>query len=118
LDESRLIDAVRAGHCFIGFDFLSDSSGFMFEAENGEQRKIQGDEISLTPTTRLRIRGPLPSRIVIFKDGAVFADENGIAQKEVAVTERGVYRVEVYLPQLGNIMAGKPWIISNPIYVR
>ena len=33
------------------------------------------------------------------------------------LTERGVYRVEVYLPQLG--AAGQqPWIISNPIYVR
>jgi len=54
----------------------------------------------------------------MFKDGAVFADENGITNKEVAVTEPGVYRVEVYLPQLGNLVASKPWIISNPIYVR
>jgi hypothetical protein len=50
---------------------------------------------------------------VILKDGTVWVDETGNA-KEVAVTERGVYRVEVYLPQVGNL----PWIISNPIYVR
>jgi hypothetical protein len=64
------------------------------------------------------VQSPVPSRIVIFKDGAVFADETGITNKEARVTERGVYRVEVYLPQLGNLMATKPWIISNPIYVR
>jgi hypothetical protein len=102
------MEAVRAGHCFIGFDFLGDASGFGFEAENG---KIQGDEISLKPDTRLRVRSPVPARIVIFKDGSVWTDESGITSKEVAITERGVYRAEVYL--FGNL----PWIISNPVYV-
>ena len=68
--------------------------------------------------TRLRVQVPVSSRIVLFKDGAVFVDESGISAKELAITERGVYRVEVYLPQLGNLVATKPWIISNPIYVR
>ena len=111
LDATSLIDAVRAGHCFIGFDFLGDTSGFVFEAENG---KIQGDEISLAADTRLRVQSPVPARITIFKDGVIWADDSGIATKEVAVTERGVYRTEIYLPQLGNL----PWIISNPLYVR
>jgi len=113
-DATSLMEAVRAGHCFIGFDFLGDTSGFVFEAENAGERKIQGDEISLRAETRLRVRSPLPGRIVIFKDGAVLVDESGIAGKEVAITERGVYRAEIYLPQLGNL----PWIISNPIYVK
>jgi hypothetical protein len=115
LDAASVLDAVRAGHCFVGFDFLGDSSGFSFEAP---ENKIQGDEIPLREDTRLRVRTPVPSRIVVFKDGAVFLDENGITAKEFAVTERGIYRVEVYLPQLGPLVAQKPWIVSNPIYVR
>lgn len=118
LDATSLLDAVKAGHCFIGFDFLGDSSGFTFEAENSGERKMQGDEISLKPETRLRVQTAVSSRVVLFKDGAAFLDESGISAKELAVTERGVYRVEVYLPQLGNLVAQKPWIISNPIYVR
>ena len=118
LEAASLLDAVRAGHCFIGFDFLGDSSGFSFEAENDGELKLQGDEISLKSETRLRVQTPVPSRIVLFKNGAVFVDESGITTKEVPITERGVYRVEVYLPQLGNMVAQKPWIISNPIYVR
>ena len=118
LDATSLLDAVKAGHCFIGFDFLGDSAGFSFEAENGGERKIQGDEISLKNGTRLRVQTPVASRIVLFKNGAALADETGISAKEIALTERGVYRVEVYLPQLGNLVATKPWIISNPIYVR
>jgi hypothetical protein len=111
LDATSLMDAVRAGHCFIGFDFLGDPSGFVFEAGNG---KIQGDEISLTADTRLRVRSPVSARIVVLKDGVIWSDESGISSKEIAVTERGVYRAEVYLPQLGNL----PWIISNPVYAR
>lgn len=110
LDATSLLDAVRAGHCFIGFDFLGDTTGFSFTAED----RIQGDEIQLQGETRLRVRTPVASRIVIYKDGAVFADESGVSSKEVAITERGVYRAEVYLPQLGNYL----WILSNPIYVR
>ena len=111
LDATSLMEAVRAGHCFIGFDFLGNTSGFAFEAGNG---KIQGDEISLAADTRLRVRSPVPARIVIFKDGVIWTDDSGITTKEVAVTERGVYRTEIYLSQLGNL----PWIISNPVYVR
>ena len=118
LEAASLLDAVRAGHCFIGFDFLGDSSGFSFEAENDGELKIQGDEISLKSETRLRVQTPVPSRIVLFKNGAVFVDESGITTKAVPITEPGVYRVEIYLPQLGNMVAQKPWIISNPIYVR
>lgn len=118
LDATSVLEAVKAGHCFVGFDFLGDSSGFSFEAQNQGENKIQGDEISLKPETRLKVQTPVSSRIVVFKDGAVFLDESGISSKEIAIAERGVYRVEVYLPQLGGLVAQKPWIISNPIYVR
>jgi len=111
LDATSLMEAVRAGHCFIGFDFLGDTSGFVFEAGNG---KIQGDEISLAADARLRVRSPVPARIVILKDGVIWSDESGTTSKEIAVIERGVYRAEVYLPQLGNLL----WILSNPVYVR
>jgi len=48
----------------------------------------------------------------------VILNESGITRKDFPVTERGVYRVEVYLPEVEAIIGEKPWIISNPIYVR
>jgi hypothetical protein len=109
LDEVSLMDAIRAGHCFIGFDFLGDTAGFVFEAA---PHTIQGDEITMP--AQLKVRTPVSSRVVIYKDGSIFLDESGITSKEIPIKDRGVYRAEVYLPQLGNRL----WILSNPIYVR
>jgi hypothetical protein len=114
LDATTLIEAIRAGHCFIGFDFLGDTSGFVFEAENPGERKIQGDEISLQADTKLQIRSPVPASMTVFKDGKVLLGLDGVTSREIPVKERGVYRAEMYLPQPGNL----PWIISNPIYVK
>lgn len=118
LDQANLLEALRAGHCFIGFDFLGDPSGFSFTAESHGELKIQGDEVGLSTDTRLKVRTPVSSRVVLFKDGNVISDESGLTNKDFSVTERGTYRVEVYLPQLGKLVGDKPWIISNPIYVR
>jgi hypothetical protein len=118
LNAESLMEAIRAGHSFVGFDVLGDTTGFVFEAETPSGLRIQGDEILLNGEIRMRVRTPVPGRIVIFRDGAVFQEESGISSKDIVVTERGIYRVEVYLPQLGSIGAEKPWIISNPIYVR
>jgi hypothetical protein len=118
LDESNLLEALRAGHCFIGFDFLGDTSGFSFSAESAGEQKIQGDDVKLSADTRLKVRTSVSSQIKLFKDGNVISDETGVTGKDFPVTEAGVYRVEVYLPQLGKLAAGKPWIISNSIKVR
>ena len=118
LDATSLLEAMRAGHVFIGFDLFGDTTGFSFEAENAGGRKIQGDEIQLNGETRLRVRSPVPGRIVMFKDGSVFSDDIGVSSKDVRVTERGIYRAEIYLPQLGSLLVHQPWIISNSIYVK
>jgi hypothetical protein len=117
-DTGALVDAISAGHCFIGFDIFTDTSGFSFAALNQTETKIQGDEITLQKETQLSVTTPVSARIVLIKDGATLSDESGLAGKEYAVTERGIYRVEVYLPQLGHPVGDQPWIISNPIYVR
>ena len=117
-NSESLLKAFAAGHAFIGFDLFGDSSGFSFTATSPLEEKIQGDEISLDAgEIRLRVRSPVPGRIVLLKDGDVFREEKA-TQKEFIVGERGAYRVEVYLSQLPSPVKDQPWIISNPIYVR
>ena len=118
LDANSLLEAIRAGHCFIGFDVFGDTSGFRLTASNGSETVIQGDEISLQSATSLNVSLPVSGRIVVLKSGQTFLDEAGVTARRIPLTERGVYRVEVYLPQLGKSIGDQPWIISNPIYVR
>jgi hypothetical protein len=118
LDSEALLAAIAAGHSFIGFDLFCESSGFSFSASNGTENKIQGDEIKLTNEVSLTVSTPVASRIVLLKDGNAIQDETGIKRKDYTVTEKGSYRVEVYLPQLPKPAGEQPWIISNPIYVR
>ena len=118
LNSQDLLEALNSGHCFIGFDVFGDSTGFRFSASNGVEDKIQGDEIGLQKEVRLIVNSPVASRIILFKDGKPIRDEYGVLQKEFVVAEKGSYRVEAYLPQLGAPVGNQPWIISNPIYVR
>ncbi len=118
LTTDTLLAALAGGHCYIAFDIFGDSSGFTFTAENSQGRKIMGDEIELMDGVRLVVTTPVPSRVLLIKDGEIIRDEDGTARKEYEIKERGTYRVEVYLTQLGSLVKDKPWIISNPIYVR
>src|SRR5207244_3137908 len=113
-----LLSALSTGHCFIGFDLFGDSSGFRFTASSAGQTHIQGDEVNLNGGVDLEVITPVSSRIVLEKDGKAIEEHSGISRKEFAVKESGVYRVEVYLPQLPKPLSDQPWIISNPIYVR
>ncbi|HEV7376010.1 MAG TPA: hypothetical protein VGN95_14925, partial [Pyrinomonadaceae bacterium] len=79
---------------------------------------IMGDEIELLDGVRLSATTPVQARVLLIKDGQVIRDEDGTSRKDFPVNERGVYRVEVYLTQLGSLVKDKPWIISNPIYIK
>lgn len=118
LNSASLLQAFAAGHCFIGFDLFGDTTGFRFTARNGNDQKIQGDEIAVNNGVTLSIQLPVSARVVLLKDGKTVSNEPGIKEKDYAVTEKGSYRVEVYLPQLPGPVSNQPWIISNAIYVR
>jgi hypothetical protein len=117
-DADSLLAALRDGHSFFSFDLFCDATGFTYTAANRVERKIMGDEIGLEDGVRLVVNTPVKSRIVLLKDGQRVGEESGVATKEFVVKERGAYRVEVYLDQLGAALRDRPWIITNPIYVR
>ncbi|HEV2765202.1 MAG TPA: hypothetical protein VGV38_19625 [Pyrinomonadaceae bacterium] len=118
LRQETLLDALALGHCYVGFDLFGDSTGFRFTAESVSERKIMGDEIRLDGLVRLTAVAPAPARLVFFKDGRVIQEEREALRKDLDVTEPGVYRVEAYLDRLGESFGRRPWVISNPIYVR
>ena len=118
LKPDRLLAAISAGNCFIGFDIFGDTTGFRYGAIDGNESKIMGDEITLDDEVRLSASLPVAGQIVLLKDGAVIQETANTRSMEYVAKERGSYRVEAYLPQLGKPVGEQPWIISNPIYVR
>jgi hypothetical protein len=126
LGESSLLAALRSGNSFLAFDLFGDPTGFRFTAAayGGETltgaRAVMGGEITPPPggSVRLAARSPVACRTVFYRDGQVVREVPDSSSAELAVERKGVYRVEVYLDQLGGLLEGKPWIISNPIFVR
>jgi hypothetical protein len=125
-DESNLLAALRMGNFFLAFDVFGDPTGFRFTAATnpGEAstraRANMGDEITLPPggEVRLKVSLPVRGRTVFYRDGQVVQEVPDSARAYLPVEQKGVYRVEVYLDELGSMLEGKPWIISNPIFVR
>jgi hypothetical protein len=120
LDAESLLAALRAGRSYVAFDLFGDANGFRFTADNGTDRRMMGEEIQLPAggAIKLAARSPVKCRTVFFRDGQVAAEVKDSALAEFSADRKGVYRVEVYLDQLGSLLDGKPWIISNPIFVR
>ena len=118
LNAESLLSAISSGHCYISFDLLCDATGFSYVAENRSEKKIMGDEIGLEDGVRFTVATAVRSRIQLIKDGKVIQEKEGASKQEFLVDQKGVYRVEAYLPRLGDSFKDKPWIISNPIYVR
>jgi hypothetical protein len=114
LSTESVWDALEAGRAFVAFDWIADATGFDFCARRGEQRREMGSRAELTKDLRLCAQAPLSGQWKVVRDGKVISERTGDTL-DVAVSAPGVYRVEVWLQVAGE---ARPWILSNPVYVR
>ncbi len=113
LSEPALLDALRVGRAFVGFDLLADSSGFVCLAQGKGRQAVMGESIALEPGLTLRAAAPAPCRLSVLRDGEpVFRSEG--AACAWPVDRPGSYRVEAELKIVGE---WTPWIYANPITV-
>lgn len=109
--KKLVYDAIKTGHCFIGYDFIGNSSGFRFTAVvDGQNSALMGDELEMNKSASLYIKTPLPSEIRLIRNGELTKVKEGNSL-DYETNQTGVYRVEVYLDN-------QPWIFSNPIFLR
>lgn len=104
-DRAQVLDALRAGRCYMALESLGPPRGFTFSA--GEL--LMGAEGAFDGQT-LRVSVPRPARLRLLKDGSVVEECDG-AELERAADAPGVYRVEAHLGK-------RTWILSNPIYLK
>jgi hypothetical protein len=116
LTRESLLEAIANGHCYVSFDLFGDAKGFIFQVTSPE-RRIMGDEIGFVDGLRVMVSTPLMSRIVLYRDGTAIDEKSG-SEVEFPIKSKGAYRVEAYLDSLPAPAMGKPWILSNPIYIK
>lgn len=115
LDEATTREALRKGHAYVAHDWLCPATGFAFIAERrGKRFGVMGDEIQSGDGIKLRAATPVVCTMKLFRDGSVIKTVQS-DQLEFAPQEKGVYRIEAWLELDGE---QRPWIYSNPVYLR
>jgi len=113
-DRDLVYGALRAGHCWVGYDLLASTSGFRFRGRSSDQTVIMGDTLPSGPAVELEASAPRQARLRLLRDGQPVAQAWGRRLRYTAIAP-GVYRVEAYRWAWGR---WRGWIFSNPIYVR
>jgi hypothetical protein len=113
--ESLILQALSSGASYIAFEKIADPTGFSFHAIDGGSILAMGSQVPVGST--LVFQSPIPSRFQLRRSGSVYRELEG-SRFELETEEAGVYRVEVYPLNPPRLIRGKPWIISNPIYVQ
>ncbi len=114
LSEVAILDALRAGRVFIGFDMIADSSNFRWSASDKSGSAVMGESLALSRETLLHATSPLPCRFTIVQDGRAVHRVEGRAL-EWSPPGPGKYRVEAELKILDEWV---PWVYANPIQLQ
>ena len=113
LDLAAVYEALREGRSYLSVDAFGEGRGFRFWGEGPHGAAVMGSEHA-AGEWRLRARAPRSGRMRLLRNGATVAASDSAAL-EHAASEPGVYRVEVHVSAGGR---DRPWILSNPIYLR
>jgi len=113
--RAEVYRAMREGRLFIAHERLAPATGFRFNyvSEDGT-RLTMGEEGQFKPG-HIHVETPGHSEIRLMKDGILQKRWYG-RKASFDVLEKGVYRVEVSLYAFP--FGWRPWIYSNPIYLR
>ncbi len=89
-----VLDALAAGHCFVGNDLPAATSGFQFSAQSKFISAIMGDEIKFSGPVTLQVKLPSAAEIRLVRNGRVVRSAHSEAMVYIT-DEPGIFRVEV-----------------------
>jgi hypothetical protein len=113
--KQTVYTALREGRVFVAHENLAPARGFRFDYRSeGGDALTMGEEAPFEPGA-LSVSSPRHGEIRVLRNGEVLRTWSGRGGT-VQVREKGVYRVEVFLRL--RLFGWRPWIFSNPIYLR
>ena len=113
-DIAAVYQAIRNGRIFVSLDYFRPARGFSFVINLDGKILHLGDEAEFGHSARASISTPFPGKIHLLRNGEIIAETRGVSL-ETDLRRQGVYRVEVYNQAFGRF---RPWIFSNPIFIR
>jgi hypothetical protein len=114
--KEEVYGAMKAGRLFVAHDGLAPAKGFRFDFSSEEGSQLfMGEEGPIGKGGTLVVETPRYSEIRLIREGQEVRTWRG-KEAVYSVRDKGVYRVEVYLRV--NLFGWRPWIFSNPIYLR
>ncbi len=114
LSEAALLDALRTGRAFIGFDMIADSTGFAFFAESKTDRAVMGETMPYSSDAVLKAASPYPCRFTVMHAGEQVYQIEGTEMTWKA-DGPGKYRVEA---ELSIVDEWTPWVYTNPVELK
>jgi len=109
-DIAKVLGALAQGRCFVDYLPLGDATGLDFRGyDHKGDTVLMGEERDAGNWART-LHSPIQAQWRILCDGEPLAEQEG-NELTTRAPRAGVYRVE------GRI-AGRPWVFTNPIYLR
>jgi hypothetical protein len=110
-DRRLILEALKAGHCFVAYDRSADSTGFAFSAHSEDGDCMMGDQLTFELGTTLQVRCPFEARITMHHEGNIVQEWPHTRNATLTVRQPGAFRVEA------RHRLNQGWIYSNPIYL-
>jgi hypothetical protein len=113
-DISLLFDSLRHGRCYAAMEYFQVAKGFSFSITQKNEEYSMGDSMVLAGQALMFVSLSALALIRILRNGTLIHEETN-RKVLLPIGEGGVYRVEVYLKRYRKY---RPWIFSNPIFVK
>lgn len=115
VDKKLVLDAIKNGTSFIGYDLPASTRGFAFRIDTDEGVGNLGGGVSMQRSAIVHVKMPLSAEMRLIHNGEVIFQSEKINHLSYPVAQPGAYRVECYIRFLGE---KRGWIFSNPIYLN
>ncbi|MCX8109144.1 MAG: hypothetical protein N3G20_10100, partial [Verrucomicrobiae bacterium] len=113
LTEHDILESLKTGRAFVGFDLLADSTGFLWYATNRTTLVLPGESMPFSDEVFLCAVAPCRCRLTILRNGHPVQQTEGTSLR-CRPAEPGVYRAEAELKIRGK---WTPWVYTNPIWL-
>jgi hypothetical protein len=114
-DRQMVLDALRKGHAFVGYDLPAPTLGFRFTAQAKDGQVQMGDEVRAGNGITFQVKLPAKVECRLLRNGEAIKTWRNTDICTHIASQPGAYRVECFIDYHGK---RRGWIYSNPIYVR